>query len=75
MDYLYIRAWHSTSGSFQYYIDKVVMEARKDNAPQNAIYKSQDGKWHTIEDCINERAAARVEAEVSRMKRANHNAE
>jgi hypothetical protein len=75
MDYLYIRAWHSTSGSFQYYIDNLVMEARKDNAPQNAIYKSHDGKWQTIEDCKNERTASRVEAEVRRMQRANHKAE
>ena len=75
MDYLYIRAWHKTSGSFQYYIDNLVMEARKDNAPQNATYKNIEGKWQTIEDCINEHTASRVEAEVRRMKRANHNAE
>ena len=39
------------TGSFQYYIDMQVEQARKDKAPENATYRDTlTGKWHTVED-------------------------
>jgi hypothetical protein len=52
MDYLYIRKWGRIVGSHDYYIENQVAKARRDNAPQNAIYKEDDG-WKTIEDITN----------------------
>ena len=51
LDYLYIRAWGRMMGSFDYYIEHQVAEARADGAPQTAIYKDTDGSWHTYENC------------------------
>jgi hypothetical protein len=48
-DYPEIRKWGKKMGSFPYYIEQQVRQARKDKAPQNATYKS-DGKWATTDD-------------------------
>lgn len=61
MKYPYIRAWHYRSGSFQYYINEQVKAAEKDGAPQNAIYKSGNGEWRTIDDVTNLVAKEEVE--------------
>lgn len=50
VDYPFIRAWHKTSGSFDYYIENLVARARSENAPQTAIYRDNEGKWHTFDD-------------------------
>jgi hypothetical protein len=52
-DYPLIRLWHETTGSFAYYIDDLVAQARASNAPQTAIYRSQDKTWRTIDDVTN----------------------
>ena len=50
MDYKYVRAWGQSLGSHGYYIEEQIANAKKDNAPQTAIYKRQDGTWATFEE-------------------------
>jgi hypothetical protein len=52
--YPYIRAWGRMMSSFPYYIEDQVREATRDKAPQDAIYKGQDGKWETYRDVTRE---------------------
>lgn len=49
MDYKYIRAWGQMLGSFPSYIEGEVERAKRDHAPQTAIYRRQDGSWATFE--------------------------
>lgn len=49
-EYPYIRAWGVSSSSMDYYIERQVSKAREDNAPKNAIYKDDDGRWHTVDE-------------------------
>lgn len=51
--YKAIEAWGRMMGSFQYYIEGQVTKARADNAPEFAIYKHDDGTWHTLADVTN----------------------
>jgi hypothetical protein len=49
MDYLYIRAWGRMMGSNLSYIADQVSEARKEKAPEDALYKSSEtGRWETM---------------------------
>lgn len=50
MDYLAIRLWGQKLGSYGYYIEDQVNQARKDNAPQDAIYKRDNGTWARLSD-------------------------
>ena len=55
MDYPYIRAWGRMLHSFEYYITQQVEEARRDRAPQDAIYRNHDtGSWVTFAAVTNE---------------------
>lgn len=67
MDYIYIRAWGEMQGSFQYYIDAQVAQAREDGAPQTATYKGNDGTWHTFESIQREDTKREIQAIVERM--------
>jgi hypothetical protein len=49
-DYPYIRRWGQLMGSYRYYIDGQVGQARADNAPTNATHRRQDGTWATTDD-------------------------
>lgn len=54
-DYPYVRMWHKLSGSYQYYITAQIELARKDGAPQTAIYKRspaphQREEWEALKD-------------------------
>ena len=60
--YRHIVAWGKLLGSYPYYIEMQVDEAIKDNAPANAIYKAQDGTWHTYEGITNPDSRARMDA-------------
>ena len=48
--YHYIVRWGKMSGSMQYYIKRELERAEEDSAPTNAVYKSEDGSWHTTDD-------------------------
>jgi hypothetical protein len=49
-DYPFIAAWGRRMGSMAYYVSDQRELARKDGAPQRAIYKGQDGRWFTVDD-------------------------
>lgn len=56
MDYIYIRAWHRMTGSFDYYIEDQVAKARADKAPETAVYFDNHryygkNRWVTLEEC------------------------
>jgi hypothetical protein len=44
-EYEKIVQWGKGLGSADYYIKMMVEQARKDNAPEDAIYKRDDGTW------------------------------
>ena len=48
--YLTIVRWGKNLGSMKYYIDRKVQQAIRDNAPQSAIYKKDDGSWEIAEN-------------------------
>jgi hypothetical protein len=50
VDYVLIRAWGIFMESSHAYIRDAVQTAHEDKAPDNAIYKADDGLWATIED-------------------------
>jgi hypothetical protein len=54
--YPFICAWGARLGSFQYYIDGEIERAMFDRASTRAIYKDNNGKWHTIDDVQNPEA-------------------
>ena len=69
MDYIYIRAWHKMTGSYQYYIDGMVAKARQDSAPENAIYYDDfTHKWMTLDDVASSNTRARVTAFAKRLR-------
>jgi hypothetical protein len=53
-DYPWIWRWGRLLGSFSYYIENEVKRAREDGAPQNAIYRRNDGTWATTDDVTSE---------------------
>ncbi len=67
LDYRYIRAWGAMLGSDSSYIKEQVELARKDKAPQNAIYKKLTDKmknnstWKTTDDITREDTKYRLE--------------
>lgn len=40
LDYLYLRAWCALMGSFDYYLQNELIQARADGAPQDVIHST-----------------------------------
>jgi hypothetical protein len=53
-DYPYIRKWGRFMGSFVYYIEDQIRQAREDKAPEDAIYREDNGHWHRASEIKNE---------------------
>lgn len=51
--YPFIVKWGYYLRSYDYYIDNECLRAVEENAPENAISRSHDGKWDTIDDVKN----------------------
>lgn len=69
LDYIYIRAWHLMTGSYQYYINMVISEARRDDAPENAIYyDGRSREWRTVDDIVSPKTKAEVTAFAERLR-------
>jgi hypothetical protein len=51
-DYPYIRAWGRLIGSAPQYTDNRVTQARDENAPNNAVFRSLDGQWLTTDEIL-----------------------
>ena len=49
MDYLYLRAWERMMNSGHAWRQAQLTAARKDKAPENAIYKDHNGVWRTFD--------------------------
>lgn len=62
MDYVYIRAWGQSMGSFPNFIVGEVERARRDRAPETAIYQRDDGSWATFEGIVAEDTRNRIAA-------------
>ena len=45
MDYKHLRAWCNMIGSFPYYTERQVDQARRDKAPADAVYTDATGQW------------------------------
>ena len=55
-DYPYLRAWCKMMGSYDYYLQAQLEKARKDKAPEDAIYYrnfSQINGWVCFADVTN----------------------
>lgn len=50
MEYKYIWAWGRLLGSYPYYMENEAEKAKRENAPETAIYRKDDGTWATFED-------------------------
>jgi hypothetical protein len=49
-DYRGIEVWHLNSGSRDYYVKMLQERAALENAPIDATYRDQNGKWHTMSE-------------------------
>lgn len=68
MDYKHIRAWGQMMGSKKYYIDAQIEQARRDGAPQDAVYFDGEGRWHVFGDVTREDTRAAIERTVEALK-------
>lgn len=71
MDYCYIRAWERLMGGFPYYIEMQLAKARKEHAPQTAIFRRDDGTWALVQEIRFEDIQVRVQ-QLADDIRANH---
>jgi hypothetical protein len=65
--YLHIRAWGELLRSSSYYVRDEVEKARRDDAPDDAIYEHQ-GRWFTIHDITSPVTRSRIAALVEELK-------
>ena len=74
MDYIMIRAWGQFMGSMNYYIRDQISIAKEDKAPHNAIYKSDEGEWVTIESVKSpaRETVERIAAQIQRHDNPQH---
>lgn len=68
-DYKYIRAWGMMLHSYSYYIEGEVEKARRDGAPETAIYRHDDGTWATFEGIRREDTKETIRALVRDMEK------
>ena len=50
MDYRHLRAWGLMMNSAPGYIHDQVKQARKEQAPDDAVFRDKDGRWHTFDE-------------------------
>lgn len=60
--YRHLEAWGRMLGSMDYYIRDQQSLAATEKAPLHAVFRKDDGKWVTIEDCRQE-----TQAEIARI--------
>lgn len=59
-DYMYLRLWCTQLGSSGAYTQSQIHLARKEGAPQNAIYRIGEGVWKTTDDIISRSTRLRM---------------
>lgn len=60
-DYPYIRAWGQLLGSYEYFIEAQIERAQEDNAPDDAVYVDQEGRWHRFAHVTNEETRQQID--------------
>jgi hypothetical protein len=53
-DYPCIRRWGRMMGSYPHYIENQIKQAREDEAPEDATFRGEDGRWHRASEIKNE---------------------
>jgi len=48
-------------GSYEYWLQMQLEQARTDNAPQNAVHRRDDGTWSTTDDILPDDVRARYD--------------
>ena len=74
--YLYIRAWHITGASHQWYIDDLVAKAAKAGVPETVIYEiyaddgtGPTGKWADKSEITDPILLERIESTVRTLEK------
>jgi len=63
-DYKATALWHSSTGSFQYYIDSMQRKAAAEGAPLDALYFSNsENKWVCMSDLKEDHSFRKLFAE------------
>lgn len=69
MDYPYIRAWYKIAGSPPDFTENEVETARKEKAPQTAVYKRKDGAWEIFEGIVHGETKQQLAELVAKMEK------
>lgn len=69
MDYPYIRAWCKLMNVTPDVTEKEVEAARKEKAPQTAVYKSKDGTWEIFEGIVRGETKQQLAELVAKMEK------
>lgn len=69
MDYLYIRAWNKLMNSTSDFTENEVTTARKEKAPQTAVYKRKDGMWEIFEGIVRGETKQQLAELVAKMEK------
>lgn len=69
MDYPYIRAWCKIAGSPLDITENEVTTARKEKAPQTAVYKRKDGVWEIFEGIVRGETKQQLAELVAKMEK------
>ncbi len=67
-DYKYLRAWCMMMGSFPEWVEAQVERAKRENAPETAVYRNNDGRWVTFDEVKSHTARQRVYVIVQSLK-------
>lgn len=65
--YLYVRAWCKMLGSTQAYTRREVARAKKEHAPETAIFQRTDGTWAIFEGIQREDTKREIQSIVDEM--------
>jgi hypothetical protein len=60
--YQYLYAWDRMMGSFAYWIEDQQALAEKENAPTDAVYRTDGGVWVTCRDIKSDATMERLQA-------------
>lgn len=66
--YKYLWAWDRMMRSTYGWSERKQLEAKEDNAPEDAVYKDTDGNWHRFRDVKSEETKKIVQSIVNQMK-------
>lgn len=61
MDYPYVWAWGKVLNSKDYFIQSERDKAKEEKAPENAIFRDDDGGWSTVDSILSGGTKQRVE--------------